>query len=257
MWTFLAGKLISLGRDHMQKFIAIRQRAELWENVYWFPWQPIEIFKFCFCEVALRPRKVLRVQYQQDPLRNSGGDPGQTNKQPNKWTESSNYSMIYCSNLIEINQMSRFTLKQDLKSLSLSYQKKAWLAPARCVIFLVGSDYKTTSVKTWEYNSIFSVILKEGFVRQVPAKPFVMTKTKIYPQAVSNHGDLAHIGFWLFSVWWNRRGQEEKHWSCQSFTSNRSLVWWAHKWGKTKVSFCTCSINFHVLNTSISVLVLG
>ena len=68
-------------------------------------------------------------------------------------------------------QKSLVILKQVLRSLSLSYQLKA--KPS----FSMTLDYKISSLRTTEYNSICGVIPKEGLV---PVKPSSgMTTTKI------------------------------------------------------------------------------
>ena len=46
-----------------------------------FPWQPIDIFQFRFCEVTLGPSQVVHVQFGPDPLKIQGVDPEQTNTQ--------------------------------------------------------------------------------------------------------------------------------------------------------------------------------
>ncbi len=76
--------------------------------------------------------------------------------------------------------MSYVTQKQALRSLSLSYQKKAWPAPAQQAFFWYDTDYRIVLCSLHKSYFTVNVIPKDALARSVPAQPsFGMATTKI------------------------------------------------------------------------------
>ena len=99
------------------------------------------------------------------------------------WSISSGSEKTGCI-AIKMLQLSRVMLKHDYDTCCCnSKQRLGWHQPSQA-FFWYDAYYKILSVKTTEYNSVVSVIPKEGLAGTGPPKPtFGMTPTPLIPSS--------------------------------------------------------------------------